>query len=121
MKKLMRDDTEHGKEYYLASEVDALLSKQEQGEPLEYWNAVEGWVRIDEVREHFDSVGCATIYKNGGEDRVPLRLAQQRPWIGLTNDEIDECAHNNMRLGEFRFRGFYNDIATQLKERNQHD
>jgi hypothetical protein len=33
MKKLMRDDTEHGKEYYLASEVDALLSKQEQGEP----------------------------------------------------------------------------------------
>ena len=34
MKKLMRDDTEHGKEYYLASEVDALLSKQEQGEPV---------------------------------------------------------------------------------------
>jgi hypothetical protein len=28
MKKIMRDDTEHGKEYYLASEVDALLAKQ---------------------------------------------------------------------------------------------
>ena len=41
-------------------------------EPLEYWNAVEGWVKIDEVREHFGSVGCGTIYKTAGEDRVPL-------------------------------------------------
>lgn len=36
MKKLMRDDTEHGKEYYLVSEVDALLAKQEHGEPVGY-------------------------------------------------------------------------------------
>ena len=47
------------------------LSQPEQ-EPLEYWNAVEGWVKIDEVRQHFDSVGCGTIYKTAGEDRVPL-------------------------------------------------
>ena len=53
-------------------------AKQEQGEPLEYWNAVEGWVKLDEVREHFDSVSCATIYKNGGEGRVPLSLAQPK-------------------------------------------
>ena len=53
-------------------------SKQEQDEPLEYWNAVEGWVKLDEVREHFDSVSCATIYKNGGEGRVPLCLAQPK-------------------------------------------
>lgn len=46
-----------------------------QPEPLEYWNAVEGWVKIDEVREHFDSVGCGTIYKHGGEGRVPLYTA----------------------------------------------
>jgi hypothetical protein len=52
--------------------------KQEQGEPLEYWNAVEGWVKLDEVREHFDSVSCGTIYKNGGEGRVPLSLAQPK-------------------------------------------
>jgi hypothetical protein len=45
-------------------------------EPLEYWNAVEGWVKIDEVREHFDSVGCGTIYKTAGEGRVPLTAAQ---------------------------------------------
>jgi len=49
----------------------ALRTALEQ-EPLEYWNAVEGWVKIDEVREHFDSVGCGTIYKTAGEDRVPL-------------------------------------------------
>ena len=47
-------------------------TQQAQSEPLEYWNAVEGWVKIDEVREHFDSVGCGTIYKTAGEDRVPV-------------------------------------------------
>ena len=46
-----------------------------QPEPLEYWNAVEGWVKIDEVRKHFDAVSCGTIYKHGGEGRVPLYTA----------------------------------------------
>jgi hypothetical protein len=55
-------------------------------EPLEYWNAVEGWVKIDEVREHFDSVGCGTIYKTAGDGRVPLTAAQ-RQWVGLTDEE----------------------------------
>jgi hypothetical protein len=45
-------------------------------EPFEYWTAVEGWVKIDEVREHFDSVGCGTIYKTAGDGRVPLTAAQ---------------------------------------------
>jgi len=58
--------------------LEEALAKQEQGEPLEYWNAVEGWVKLDEVREHFDSVSCATIYKNGGEGRMPLSLAQPK-------------------------------------------
>ena len=39
---------------------------------------VFGWVKIDEVREHFESVGCGTIYKDGGEGRVPLCLAQPK-------------------------------------------
>jgi hypothetical protein len=53
-------------------------------EPFEYWNAVEGWVKIDEVRDHFDSVGCGTIYKTSGEDRVPLYTTPpQRTWVGL--------------------------------------
>ena len=52
-------------------QVWPLYTKQEQ-EPFEYWNAVEGWVKIEEVREHFDSVGCGTIYKTAGEGREPL-------------------------------------------------
>ena len=52
---------------------------QPKQEPLEYWNAVEGWVKIDEVREHFETVGCATIYKTAGEGRVPLSLAKAQP------------------------------------------
>ena len=61
------------------------LGQEIEQEPLEYWNAVEGWVKIDEVREHFETVGCATIYKTAGEGRVPLCLAQpeQEPvaWV----------------------------------------
>ena len=49
---------------------------QPQQEPLEYWNAVEGWVKLEEAREHLDSVGCGTIYKTSGEGRVPLCIAQ---------------------------------------------
>ena len=51
------------------------LQAQSEQEPLEYWNAVEGWVKIDEVRQHFETVSCGTIYKNAGEGRVPLYTA----------------------------------------------
>jgi len=59
------------------NELTAIKQALAQQEPLEYWNAVEGWVKIDEVREHFDSVGCGTIYKTSGDGRVPLTAAQQ--------------------------------------------
>ena len=59
----------------------------QQQEPLEYWNAVEGWVKIDEVREHFDSVGCGTIYKTPGDGRVPLTTAHRKP---LTDEQIED-------------------------------
>jgi len=63
---------------------EALETKDE---PFEYWNAVEGWVKLDEVREHFESVSCGTIYKNGGEGRVPLYTTPQRTWVGLTEED----------------------------------
>jgi hypothetical protein len=60
-------------------------------EPFEYWTAVEGWVKIDEVREHFDAVGCGTIYKSAGEGRSPLYTApQKKEWVGLTDEEVSE-------------------------------
>ena len=69
--------------------IKEALAQTEQ-EPFEYWNAVEGWVKIDEVREHFDSVGCGTIYKTAGEGREPLYTTppQRKP---LTDEEIEKC------------------------------
>ena len=32
-------------------------------EPFEYWNAVEGWVKIDEVREHFAAHATTPILR----------------------------------------------------------
>jgi hypothetical protein len=62
-------------------------------------NEPEGWVKIDEVRQYFDSVGCGTIYKTAGEGRVPLYTAPytkldttdrvlHKEWVGLTDEEI---------------------------------
>ena len=47
-----------------------------------------GWVKIEEVRQHFDTAGCGTIYKTGGEGRVPLYTTPQREWVGLTDEEV---------------------------------
>ena len=68
-------------EFALAKVQEILTNAlaQPEQEPFEYWNAVEGWVKIDEVREHLDSVGCGTIYKIAGEGRVPLSLAKAQP------------------------------------------
>ena len=51
-----------------------------------------GWVKIDEVRQNFDTAGCGTIYKTGGEGRVPLYTAPQREWVGLTEQEQSDIA-----------------------------
>ena len=89
-------------------QVWPLYTKQEQ-EPFEYWNAVEGWVKIDEVREHFDSVGCGTIYKTAGEGREPLyttppQRTVQEPvaWIwekedGYTSIETHSLSDEDMK------------------------
>ena len=95
--------------------INALRDRlaQPEQEPLEYWNAVEGWVKIDEVREHFDSVGCGTIYKTAGECRVPLYTTpQQRPWVGLTDEDLVDCeSEEDVR--------FVRAIESKLKEKNK--
>ena len=96
-------------------------------EPFEYWNAVEGWVKIDEVREHFEIAGCGTIYKSAGEGRSPLYTAPpKREWVGLTADEIWKC--NKAKSGsavEFHIcyahqnvLDFAESIEEKLKEKN---
>ena len=96
----------------------------QQAEPLEYWNAVEGWVKIDEVRKHFDAVNCGTIYKDGGEGRVPLyTVPAQREWVGLTDEEIavigDKVANEELvgLVSNFRVR-LARAIEAKLKEKN---
>jgi len=93
----------------------------------EYWNAVEGWVKIDEVRKHFDLVGCGTIYKTAGEDRVPLYphppqrteqvwpLDVERKWVGLTDDEVYKIAFS---LEGENWRKIADAIEAKLKEKN---
>ena len=78
----------------MAKRIEELEAKDE---PFEYWNAVEGWVKIDEVRDHFDSVGCGTIYKTSGEDRVPLYTTlPQRTWVGLTDEDFQPMVQKAM-------------------------
>ena len=74
----------------MQEEIDELRQALETNqEPFEYWSVADGWVKIDELREHFDSVGCGTIYKSGGEGRSPLYTAPQKQWVGLTQREVE--------------------------------
>jgi hypothetical protein len=80
------------KNYYIEAIAVLRQALETEQEPFEYWNAVEGWVKIDEVREHFDAVGCGTIYKSAGEGRSPLYTAPpKKEWVGLTVLEVYEC------------------------------
>ena len=80
---------ETGNENYYAEAI-TILRQALETEPFEYWNAVEGWVKIDEVREHFDAVGCGTIYKSAGEGRTPLYTTPPKQWVGLTLNEAED-------------------------------
>jgi predicted glycosyl hydrolase (DUF1957 family) len=93
-------------------------------EPFEYWSVADGWVKIDELREHFDSVGCGTIYKSAGEGRSPLYTAPpKREWQGLTDEEIDDLSYLSQKIDEgnaawFDRCGFARAIEAKLKEKN---
>ena len=88
-------------------------------EPLEYWNAVEGWVKIDEMREHFDVVGCGTIYKSAGEDRLPLYTAPpKKEWVGLTDQEINSVCYKRDWTAPWTNTTFARAIEAKLREKN---
>jgi len=108
--------------YELSVKAITALRQALETEPFEYWNAVEGWVKIDEVREHFDAVGCATIYKSAGEGRTPLYTAPpKREWVGLT-DEDALCLWTNdvprPVMGKNKVLAFARAIEAKLKEKN---
>ena len=79
---------------------------------------VEGWVKIEEVRQHFDTAGCGTIYKTGGEGRVPLYSAPQREWVGLTDAEYESMAEQYVTNCYFDTLKYAKAIEAKLKEKN---
>ena len=82
-------------------------------------NEPEGWVKIDEVRQYFDSVGCGTIYKTAGEDRVPLYLAPpKKEWVGLTDREIEHELTQEFAHWWNRHVSVCRAIETKLKDKN---
>jgi hypothetical protein len=68
------------------------------------------------MREHFDAVGCGTIYKSAGEGRSPLYTAPQKQWVGLTDQEIENLWNQHER--RFDYYSFSCDIEAKLKEKN---
>jgi hypothetical protein len=110
-----------GMMYQTQSSVDKAVNQmaQPEKEPLEYWNAVEGWVKIDEVREHFESVSCGTIYKHEGEGRVPLYTSPpQRTWVGLTEEDLKLLSAEWRIVYGAWMDDFARDIEAKLKEKN---
>jgi hypothetical protein len=104
--------TETGEENYY-SEAITILRQALETEPFEYWNAVEGWVKIDEVREHFNAVGCGTIYKSAGEGRTPLYTAPlKKEWVGLTDEDMEALFLNEDGVRFARY------IEAKLREKN---
>jgi len=92
---------------------------QPEPEPFEYWNAVEGWVKIDEVRQHFDTAGCGTIYKTAGEDRVPLYAAPpKKEWVGLTDAEYEAMAEQYVTNCYFDTLKYAKAIEAKLRDKN---
>ena len=105
-------DTGNDDAYKLERDAIKEALAQPEQEPLEYWNAVEGWVKVDEVRQHFDSVGCGTIYKTAGEGREPVYTTPpRREWVGLTDEERAECWRSSAKQSAIN-------IEAKLKELN---
>ena len=102
----------------LPAEIDEVMEAlrarlaQPESEPF-------GWVKIDEVRQHFDTAGCGTIYKHEGEGRVPLYAAPpQREWVGLTDKEYEAMAEDHVTDCYFDTLMYAKAIEAKLKEKN---
>lgn len=100
MKKLTRDETEHGQEYYLAAEVDALLAQPAQ----EQWKCI--------------GPPCKCNASNAKQCCYAVFTAPpQREWVGLTPENIlalfDEHNLYGSRLVEFARA-----VETKIKDKN---
>ena len=101
MKRLIRDDTEHGVEYYRADEVDVLMAEQPaQHEPV-------AWVC--EGSEPDEKHGID--YWPGDVDDLPIGTQlytspPQRTWVGLTDEKMADYLgdrYHSMTENELEF------------------
>ena len=92
LKHVTRDDTEHGKDYYLASDVDALLAQPVQPvqQPVAWAVVGDGKFGLYQIgRETETDLSVCKYWSNRGYDLVPLYTTPpQREWVGLTDEEI---------------------------------
>lgn len=125
MKRLTRDDTEHGVEYYRADEVDALLAEQpaQQQEPVGFMNAGHVY-ELQQGRLHYGYV----YPKEGTGANVAVytapqaQPAQRKP---LTDEEIiasnyPDGEENGPTIAapDFELICFARQIEAKLKEKN---
>ena len=106
MKRFTRDETEHGQEYYLASDVDKALAQDEASSSRA---AQEPDARLLKFigKDTYPEQGytIARTYKELPKDSYPdmweegdalYTTPQQRPWVGLTEAQFLEA----VRLAE---------------------
>jgi hypothetical protein len=47
-----------------------------------------------------------------------MQMPENKPWVGLTDEEISNCWINPVASGTFTKRNVYEAIEAKLKERN---
>ena len=114
MKRITRDDTEHGVEYYRADEVDALLAEQP---PQRQQRKPFAWANADDL-----SADTAFRWCEIGDHKTPVYTSPpaQRTWVGLTDEQLDDvyfCVEGGSSAIE-TWREQARAIEARLKEKN---
>jgi hypothetical protein len=137
MKRFTRDDTEHGQEYYLASDVDKVWAQPVQEPWCMKMNRCTTKCEDcpdEPVQEPVgvfcedDDIGYVRLIphqqmKLKAWDKL-YTTPQQRPWVGLTNEEAEDIWEDhqfNDRPSEVSFANRMNliqAIEAKLKEKN---
>ena len=120
MKRLIRDDTEHGVEYYRADEVDVLMAEQPvQQEPVA-WPCVIAEADFEQNTITLE-MQCSD-YKVGAGQHWLSTFSPQRTWVGLTDEQkqIIKFAHSKMGMMiiSYDLDAMLEDIEAKLKEKN---
>ena len=94
--------------------MEALRARLTQPEPEPF-----GWVKIEEVRQHFDTANCGTIYKHKGQGRVPLYAAPpKKEWVGLTDEVYEAMAEQYVTNCYFDTLKYAKAIEAKLRDKN---